>query len=61
MNAWWVAKELANYIERAPELNEYIHAVVTEKSSDALFFGREYLKEFTEKEKFRKDVATSMQ
>ena len=46
MNAWWVAKELANRIDGAPVYNEYIHS---EKPSDAFFFNEKYLREFNRK------------
>ena len=49
MNAWYVEKELANSIDRAPVCNVHIHAFVIEKPSDAFFFNRKNLKEFKRK------------
>ena len=48
MNAWWVAKELANPIDGAPVFNKYIHSFVTEKPSDTFFFNRKNLTEKVE-------------
>ena len=42
-------KYLTHMTHMAPVFNEYIHAFVTEKPSDAFFFNREYLKEFNTK------------
>ena len=49
MNAWCVSKELANRIDGDPVFNEYTHAFVTEKPSDAFFSNRENLREVNRK------------
>ena len=47
-NAWRVASQLAERIDGAPVLSDYIHASVSERAEDS-FFNGEYLSEYMKK------------
>ena len=48
-NAWRVASQLAERIDGAPVLSDYIHASVSERAEDSFFFNGEYLSEYMKK------------
>ena len=58
-NAWRVASQLAERIDGAPVLSDYIHAGVSERAEDS-FFNGEYLSEYMKKSvKDRNDMPGS--
>ncbi len=45
-NAWRVASQLAERIDGAPVLSEFIHSCVSEKPEDSFFFNEDYLSKY---------------
>ena len=45
-NAWRVANQLAERIDGAPVLSEFIHGCVSEKTEDSFFFNEDYLSKY---------------
>ena len=45
-NAWRVAEEIAERIDGAPVLGEFIHSQLTPKIEDSHFFNQKYIKEY---------------
>ena len=48
-NAWRVASQLAERVDGAPVLSDYIHARVSKRAEDSFFFNGEYLSEYMKK------------
>ena len=48
-NAWRVPSQLAERVDGAPVLSDYIHARVSERAEDSFFFNGEYLSAYMKK------------